>query len=144
MSKICDIDYAVHDIEQMVEVALRSSGSLLGAGHDKQKFELPAEDAQLLDFSLNDIAKRVKALRENIEVPEHAATVVGGNGVMETIERATFPEGHEVAEEIFDLVSLLGVLLAGPDAENAIDGMYRLTLIIRERADVLRKELACA
>lgn len=76
MSKICDIEYAVHDIEQMVEVALRASGSLLGAEHDKQKFEMPARDAQLLDFSINDIAKRVKALREIIEEPEPAATVV--------------------------------------------------------------------
>ncbi|MBR1145070.1 hypothetical protein [Bradyrhizobium sp. AUGA SZCCT0431] len=69
MSKICDIDFAVHDIEQMVEVALRSSGSMLRAEHDKQKFEMPAQDAQLLDFSLNDIAKRVKALRDIIEQP---------------------------------------------------------------------------
>jgi hypothetical protein len=59
---------------------------------------------------------------------------------MET--RAPFPEGHAAAEEIFDIVSLLGVLLAGPDADSAIDGMHRLTLIIRERADHLRKALA--
>ena len=70
MSKICDIDYAVHDIEQMVEVALRSSVSMLRAEHDKQKFEMPAQDAQLLDFSLNNIAKRLKAVREIVEQPE--------------------------------------------------------------------------
>jgi hypothetical protein len=62
---------------------------------------------------------------------------------MKTSERSPpFPEGHAAAEEIFDLVSLLGVLLAVPDAETAIDGMHRLTLIIRERADFLRKALA--
>jgi hypothetical protein len=54
----------------------------------------------------------------------------------------SFPEGHAAAEEIFDLVSLLGVLLASPDADSAIDGMHRLTLIIRDRTDFLRKALA--
>ena len=48
----------------------------------------------------------------------------------------------EVAEEIFDLASLLGVVLAGPDADIAIDGMYRVVLEIRAKADVLQK--ACA
>ena len=47
----------------------------------------------------------------------------------------------ELADEIFDLVSLLCVLLAGPDADSAIDGMHRLVLIIRERADHLREAL---
>ena len=64
---------------------------------------------------------------------------------MNTAERSsTFSECHATAEEIFDLVSLLGVLLAGPDSDTAIDGMHRLTLIIRERADDLRKALAYA
>jgi hypothetical protein len=49
-----------------------------GAEHDKQKFEMPARDAQLLDFSLLDIAKRVKGLREILEEPEPAA-MIGGN-----------------------------------------------------------------
>ena len=62
---------------------------------------------------------------------------------MATSEKSPpFPGGHAAAEEIFDLVSLLGVLLAGPDADTAIEGMHRLTLIIRERADILRKALA--
>ena len=76
MSRIGDIDNAVHEIEQMVEVALRSSGSMLRAEHDKQQFEMLAQDPQILDFSLNDIAKRVKALREIIELAGDTAPVV--------------------------------------------------------------------
>jgi hypothetical protein len=57
------IDGALHEIQQMVECAIRAAESLTGTGHDKQKFELPADDAQLLDFSLLDIAKRLTALR---------------------------------------------------------------------------------
>jgi hypothetical protein len=48
----------------------------------------------------------------------------------------------EVAEEIFDLASLLGVVLAGPDPDSALDGMHRVVLEIRERAAMLQK--ACA
>jgi hypothetical protein len=35
--------------------------------------------------------------------------------------------------------NLLGVFLAGPDAETAIDGMHRVVITIRERAAVLRE-----
>ncbi|MBR1231968.1 hypothetical protein [Bradyrhizobium sp. AUGA SZCCT0182] len=45
----------------------------------------------------------------------------------------------DIAHEIFDLASLLGVLLAQPDAETAIDGMHRVAQIIRDRALVLRE-----
>jgi len=61
-----DIDGALHEIEQMVEVIIRAASSLTRAEHDKQKFELPADDAQLLDFSTLDVAKRVKALRDGL------------------------------------------------------------------------------
>jgi len=65
------IDYAVHEIKYMVEFAIRASESLLGAEHDKSKFEMPAEDANLLDFALLDVAKRVKALQEILEGGGH-------------------------------------------------------------------------
>jgi hypothetical protein len=76
-----EIDDALHEIQQMVEVAIRGAHSLNGAEHDKQKSEMPADDAQLLDFSLLDIANRVKALREIMEEPEPTAAIVriGGN-----------------------------------------------------------------
>jgi hypothetical protein len=45
----------------------------------------------------------------------------------------------DIAHEIFDLASLLGVLLAHPDAETVTDGMHRVVLTIRERAGVLRE-----
>jgi hypothetical protein len=40
---------------------------------------MPARDAQLLDFSLNDIAKRAKALRDIIEDPAATVVRIGGN-----------------------------------------------------------------
>jgi hypothetical protein len=42
------------------------------------------------------------------------------------------------AAAVFQYSSLLGVLLAGPDADTAIDGMHRLMLEIRQHADNLR------
>ena len=66
-AKMDRIDLAVHEIEKMVEFAVRAGESLPGAEHDNQKFEMPAEDAQLLDFALFDVAKRIKALRGIIE-----------------------------------------------------------------------------
>jgi hypothetical protein len=67
ITKVEKIHHAVHEIEKMHEFAIRAAESLQGAGPDNQKFEMPAEDAQLLDFALLDVAKRLKALREIIE-----------------------------------------------------------------------------
>jgi hypothetical protein len=62
---IDEIDGALHEIEQMVEVAHRATKSLGGIG-DNEIFQMPAADANLLDFSILDIAKRVKALRDAV------------------------------------------------------------------------------
>jgi hypothetical protein len=50
----------------------------------------------------------------------------------------------ELVDEIFDYASLLGVLLAGPDADTALDGMHRLVLQIRVSAEQLREAIKCA
>jgi hypothetical protein len=44
----------------------------------------------------------------------------------------------EICSTVFDYTSLLGVLLAGPDAETVIDGMHRLVLEMRAKADDFR------
>jgi hypothetical protein len=44
----------------------------------------------------------------------------------------------ELAEEIYDLASLLGACLASPDAESATDGMCWVAHRIRGHADILR------
>ena len=58
------------------------------------------------------------------------------------------PRGNGSSEgyllvEIFDIASLLGVVLDGPDADTAIDGMHRVVLEIRERAEMLQGTLEC-
>jgi hypothetical protein len=50
----------------------------------------------------------------------------------------------ELADEIFDFATLLGVLLAGPDADTALDGMRRVVSEIRERAAQLQEKLKCS
>ncbi|MBR1149058.1 hypothetical protein [Bradyrhizobium sp. JYMT SZCCT0428] len=60
-----DIDSALHDIGIMVEFQIRSTQNLLGAGEGKP-FQIPAEDANLLVFATLDVARRVKALQEDI------------------------------------------------------------------------------
>jgi hypothetical protein len=71
-----EIDGALHEIQQMVECAIRAAEGLTRVEHDKQKFEMPARDAQLLDFSILDIAKRVEALRTDLYPRESAKALV--------------------------------------------------------------------
>ncbi|MDO8400636.1 MAG: hypothetical protein Q7T45_22740 [Bradyrhizobium sp.] len=58
------VDGALHEIQQMVEVVIRAAADLIEVGLGKPRYQTMGEDAQLLDFSTLDVAKRVKALRD--------------------------------------------------------------------------------
>lgn len=58
--------------------------------------------------------------------------------LIDEVKRALDPMDDD-CNAIFQYSSLLGVLMAGPDAETAMDGMHRLMLDIRTRADNLRR-----
>jgi hypothetical protein len=58
---------AINEIKHMVEVAYRASESLKGADGDRGMWQLPTDEAQLLDFAINDIQKRVGALQKEFE-----------------------------------------------------------------------------
>jgi hypothetical protein len=81
LNEIEEIDTAMHEIQQMIEVSLRSAELLHGSGEDKGIFQMPARDAELLCFSLFDIEKRVKAARamlfpESPSRQEHAVLTI--------------------------------------------------------------------
>ncbi|MCK1742230.1 hypothetical protein IVA80_15500 [Bradyrhizobium sp. 139] len=49
----------------------------------------------------------------------------------------------DLIEEMTDLTGLLAIVLAGPDADTAIDGIYRVVLEIQARLDLLKETLKC-
>jgi hypothetical protein len=59
------IDLALHEIQQMVEVSIRAAEGLQRVGEDNGILvaQMPLADHELLDFSLFDLARRVKASR---------------------------------------------------------------------------------
>ena len=57
------IDLAMFEIQQMVSVSILSVDGLMGSDTNPEVFQMPATDANLLEFSLFDIEKRIKALR---------------------------------------------------------------------------------
>jgi hypothetical protein len=68
-----DIDCSLHEIEQMLLFALKAQDSFLGGDTARHGFfQIPAEDAELLSFSVHDLLKRVRALRADIYPPERA------------------------------------------------------------------------
>jgi hypothetical protein len=61
-----DVDGSLHEIEQMVLVALNAHLSLEGSDTAPGFFQMPAEDSELLSFSVHDLLKRVRALRAEL------------------------------------------------------------------------------
>jgi hypothetical protein len=57
------IDLALHEIQQMVLVAIDAAETLSGSDTDPDICQISYEKHNLLDFSLFDLDKRVKALR---------------------------------------------------------------------------------
>jgi hypothetical protein len=62
-----EIDQALHEIQQMVEVSIRAAERLQGVEEDVEEgarvSQMPRADHELLDFSLFDLAKRLKEAR---------------------------------------------------------------------------------
>jgi hypothetical protein len=57
------IDLVLHEIQCMVSVAISAAENLSGSDTDPDICQMPYEKHNLLDFSLFDIEKRLKALR---------------------------------------------------------------------------------
>jgi hypothetical protein len=76
-----DVDNSLHKIEQMVLVAVNAHESLMGSDSAPGFFQMPAEDSELLSFSVYDLLKRVRALRAELQHPETAkAPVLSSSG----------------------------------------------------------------
>ena len=71
-----DVDGSLHEIEQMVLVAVNAHESLMGSDTAPGFFQMPAEDSELLSFSVYDLLKRVRALRAELHQPESAKAPV--------------------------------------------------------------------
>jgi hypothetical protein len=71
------IEQALHGIQQMVEVSIRAAERLQGVGEDNgvRVSQMPFADHELLDFSLVDLARRVKASREMLFEGDRPVTV---------------------------------------------------------------------
>jgi hypothetical protein len=70
------IETSLHEIEQMVLVAIGAQESLMGSDTAPGIFQMPAWDSELLSFSVFDLLKRVRALRADLYPPESAKAPV--------------------------------------------------------------------
>jgi hypothetical protein len=59
----------------MVEVSIRAAERLRGVEEDERVSQMPRADHELLDFSLFDLARRVKASREMLFEGDRPVTV---------------------------------------------------------------------
>jgi hypothetical protein len=57
------IDLSLHEIQQMVEVSIRAAERMQFVGEDDLVSQMPRADHELLDFSLFDLAKRLREAR---------------------------------------------------------------------------------
>jgi hypothetical protein len=71
-----DLDNALHEIEQMVLVAVNAHESLMASDSDPGFFQIPEGESELLSFSVYDLLKRVRALKADLRQPESAKAPV--------------------------------------------------------------------
>jgi hypothetical protein len=64
---INDLDLALHEISLITRVAINSTDELIGSKVEPGFFHMPADDAQMLDFALLDLRRRIDALMEGLE-----------------------------------------------------------------------------
>jgi hypothetical protein len=83
-----EVDGSLHEIEQMVLVAVNAHESLTGSDTAPGFFQLPAEDSELLSFSVYDLLKRVRALRAEMHPPHRAAMPEGAKAPVLTLIRS--------------------------------------------------------
>jgi hypothetical protein len=76
LNEIDELDTAMHEIQQMIEVSIRSAETLDRSDEDAGFFQMPARDAELLSFSLFDIQKRVQAARTMLDPPRRQNAVL--------------------------------------------------------------------
>ena len=71
------IDLALHELQQMVEVSIRAAERLQGVEEDNGVLvsQMPFADHELLDFSLLDLARRLKASRAMLFEGDRPITV---------------------------------------------------------------------
>jgi hypothetical protein len=71
------IDQALHEIQQMVEVSIRAAERLQGVEEDNGVLvsQMPFADHELLDFSLFDLARRVKESRAMLFEGDRPVTI---------------------------------------------------------------------
>ena len=73
---INDLDNALHEIAQMVLVAVNAHDTLMASDSAPGFFQIPEKESELLSFSVYDLLKRVKALRAELKAPESAKAPV--------------------------------------------------------------------
>jgi hypothetical protein len=59
----------------MVEVSIRAAERLQGVEEDERVPQMPRADHELLDFSLIDLARRIKAAREMLFEGDRPVTI---------------------------------------------------------------------
>lgn len=71
-----DVDGTLNEIEQMALVAVNAHESLTGSDTAPGFFQMPAEDSELLSFSVYDLLRRIRSLRAEMRSPEPAKAPV--------------------------------------------------------------------
>ena len=79
------IDIAIHEIKQMVLVAIVAAENLTASDTDPRYFRLSELDTDLLSFSIFDIQERVAKLKDfsgptNAPDPDHAGACLPPGG----------------------------------------------------------------
>src|SRR5262245_41341751 len=109
-----DIDWALHQIEQMVRIARRSTDNLKPSKDIAYRL-LPADQEESLDYALGDMLDKVTALKDERSIDERAKAKRGTAAVSDaqasdpTDDPAWERSYMDLGDAIRDALSMAGI-----------------------------------
>lgn len=133
-----DIDWALHQIEQMVRIARRSTDNLKPSKDIAYRL-LPVDQQESLDYALGDILDKVTALKDELSIDERTKSKQSAAAGARPPDSAQAAWEDVVGDTIRDATSMAGITaelagksLTAPELERLLFATHQVQKMLED------------